>query len=109
MPSVCINRIDKYRGRGVSSGVWEWDELPLCDSVFGNATVHYTVECRRPVKDEGYEIGIYAPKVMECAVCDDDGVQIPLTPEDHEKLKASVLDAFKTIESYVLDFEYGLL
>ncbi len=124
MPSFAENRKTMNRGTGESSGVWVFEEFMFADSVFGRAVVEYdatAVRMKREDREERallsppYEMQISDARVTKWTVFDDDGNAVMehfncgMNPIDRASIENQILEAFKSIEDEVRNFEMGLL
>ena len=124
-----VNRFEMNKGTGIESGKWQFHPFMFADSLFGRATVEYSVRFG-PVRsskifDNTGQIvmipGTPDPQITdavitELVVVDDDGRDLEWINSPDETmqeimhdLRQSVFLAFREQRREVLDFEMGLL
>jgi len=106
------------KGRGETSGRWEFEEYEFCPGVFGRGVVEYTSTARRIKSVDRevraflsmpYEIEISDPVVKEVVIFNDDGDEIQLNVDDARAAAEALKVAFEIAKNDVVDFEMGLL
>lgn len=102
MVAFVVERLNALRGRGVRSGVWEFEELMLADSLQARAVVEYRVEwCNG-------RVDVAEPRCTVAEVFDDLGEIIILNDEERLQVATAAVDAFDWVRDTVREFEHGL-
>lgn len=109
MSGFAVSRFEVNKGRGVSPGVWKFEEFMFFDSVFGHATVEYDAQAVRRNETE-WRIDLVGPIVKQVVVYNDDGVVIRDIPDaEQQELREIVIRAFEDVQDAVMEFERGNL
>lgn len=127
-----VNRFSMNKGTGIESGKWQFHPFMFADSLFGRATVEYSVRFG-PVRSSKLVMipGVTDPQIVdfsitdpqivdavitELVVVDDDGRDLEWINSPDETMQSimndmrqSVFLAFREQRREVLDFEMGLL
>lgn len=104
MPSFAVNRKQMNRGCGNGSGRWLFEEFMFSDCVFGRVEIEYTPAGSLD-EDKWKVIEILMPEVKSLVVFDDDGNDVPLSPEDYARLSQIAIEAFVAVRDDVIDYE----
>ena len=106
------------KGRGETSGRWEFEEYEFCPGVFGRGVVEYTSIAKRVKSADRevraffslpYEIEISDPVAMDIVIFNDDGEEIELDEDSRRAAAEALKVAFQVAKNDVVDFEMGLL
>jgi len=105
------------RGRGLVSGVWEFDEFEFLPGILGRGIVFYAADAKRLGSHEvtdglcgrPYEIQLSEPSVESVELIDDAGETIPLDDNDLRACQEKILSAWRDAADHIVDFEMGLL
>lgn len=107
MPSFAVNRKQMNRGCGNGSGRWLFEEFMISDSVFGRVEIEYRVSHYKEIHMDRTErvTEIDDVQVASLVVYDDDGNEVPVSPEDYAKLSQIAIEAFVEVRDDVIDYE----
>lgn len=106
------------KGRGETSGRWEFEEFEFCPGVFGRGVIEYTSIAKRIKSADRevraffslpYEIEISDPVAKDIVIFNDEGETIALDENDARAAAEALKVAFEIAKSDVVDFEMGLL
>lgn len=104
MPSFAVNRKQMNRGCGNGSGRWLFEEFMWSDSVFGRVEIEYSVK-HVNIPHEELLTECNDVEVTYLVVYDDDGNEVPVSPDDYARLSQVAIEAFVAVRDDVIDYE----
>lgn len=105
MPSFAVNRKQMNRGCPNGSGRWLFEEFMWSDSGFGRVEIEYTPRHFKLPGERGWTIELDDAQVASLVVFDDDGNDVPVSPDDYAKLSQIAIEAFVAVRDDVIDYE----